>query len=115
MCKKVYALFRCADYHEQISASRNRFKLIRDCKVFQDGGFCRKWQRVHSREEGEPDEDCPECRWMNPQDLRAWRAASGAAVVHPGAGQGYDKKTLASKQVIRASSSIFASCRVAGD
>ena len=72
MCQKVYALFRCADFHDRPGQVRDRFKLIRDCAIFRDGSSlsgCGEWRRVHDPKEDDPDEYCPECRGKRPPEF----------------------------------------------
>ncbi|KAK1754609.1 heterokaryon incompatibility protein-domain-containing protein [Echria macrotheca] len=64
MCQKVYAIYRCADFHESKGQTRDRFKYIRDCAVFRDGlspSGCGEWQRVHDLQEDNPEDYCLEC------------------------------------------------------
>ncbi|KAK0642900.1 hypothetical protein B0T16DRAFT_459103 [Cercophora newfieldiana] len=68
MCQKIYALFRCADFHAERSESRDRFKHIKDCATFESGLYCEEWRRVHAPDEDEIDKDCPECRGERPQE-----------------------------------------------
>lgn len=70
MCHRIRAVHRCAATHAAKGEPTDRFKYIRECKVYKKGLPCGQLESIHDTEEDDSTEDFPDCREGFPLDPR---------------------------------------------